>query len=73
MERQLRAEIDITNEKISYKIRKHSNNKIPIIIIVGKKEMEQKTVTVRRLGTNNQDSDSVEKILDQIENESYMP
>ena len=47
----MRAEIDIRNEKIGYKIREHSTKKIPIIIAIGKKEAEEKSVSVRRLGS----------------------
>ena len=47
----IRTEIDIRNEKIGYKIREHSNAKIPIIIAIGKKEAEEKSVSVRRLGS----------------------
>ena len=46
----LRADIDLRNEKISYKIREHSISKIPMILVVGKKEIEQKTISLRRLG-----------------------
>jgi threonyl-tRNA synthetase len=46
-----RVELDIENEKINYKIRKHSLKKIPAIIIVGKKEMEEQTIGVRLLGS----------------------
>ena len=47
---EINSELDIRNEKIGYKIREHSNSKIPIILIVGKKESQDKTVSVRRLG-----------------------
>ena len=43
---ELNADIDLRNEKISYKIREHSTSKIPIIVIVGKKEAEQRTLSV---------------------------
>ena len=43
----IRTKTDIRNEKIGYKIREHSNAKVPIIIAVGKKESEEKTVSVR--------------------------
>ncbi len=46
----VRAEIDVRNEKIGYKIREHSNLKIPAILAIGKKEAEEQTVSVRRLG-----------------------
>jgi len=46
----IRAEADIRNEKINYKIREHSVGKVPVILAVGRKEVEEGTVTVRRLG-----------------------
>ena len=48
----LRAAVDVRNEKINYKIREHSNAKIPVILVVGTKEQENETVAVRRLGGN---------------------
>ena len=48
----IRAKLDIRNEKINYKIREHSLKKIPIIFAVGLREVENKTVTVRKLGSN---------------------
>ena len=48
----LRTEIDIRNEKIGYKIREHSNSKIPIILAVGKKESGDRTVSIRRIGSS---------------------
>ncbi len=52
----LRAETDLRNEKINYKIREHSHQKIPVIAVVGRKEAEQRTVTLRRLGTEQQET-----------------
>ena len=46
----VRAEADIRNEKINYKVREHSLGKVPVIMAIGKKEVEDRTVTVRRLG-----------------------
>jgi len=46
----VRAEADIRNEKINYKVREHSLEKVPIILAVGMREVEEKTVSVRRLG-----------------------
>ena len=63
----IRNEIDIRNEKIGYKIREHSNNAIPIIVVIGKKEKENSTVAVRYLGSNKQEilklSDFVEGLV----------
>ena len=50
----LRAEIDLRNEKINYKVREHSLAKIPALLVVGKKEAEQQTVSIRRLGSDKQ-------------------
>lgn len=50
----LRAEIDLRNEKINYKVREHSLQKIPVILVCGKREAEEGTVNVRRLGSRDQ-------------------
>ena len=50
----LRAESDLRNEKINYKIREHSHQKVPYIVVVGDKEVADGTVTVRRLGSQKQ-------------------
>ena len=52
----IRNQIDLRNEKIGYKIREHSNNGIPIIVVVGKKEEENSSVAIRYLGLNNQEN-----------------
>ena len=46
----VRAETDLRNEKINYKVREHSVGKVPVILACGMREMEDNTVTVRRLG-----------------------
>ena len=46
----VRAEADIRNEKINYKVREHSVGKVPVILAVGAREVEDRTVSVRRLG-----------------------
>ena len=50
----LRAEADLRNEKINYKVREHSLAKVPILLVVGKREAEERTVSVRRLGSQEQ-------------------
>ena len=52
----LLAEIDSRNEKIGYKVRDHSLKKIPIMFVVGKKEVNDKTVPIRRLGSDKQET-----------------
>ena len=48
--------MDLRNEKINYKIREHSLAKVPIIIVCGKKEVTDNTVTIRRLGSEKQET-----------------
>jgi len=48
----LRAEADLRNEKINYKVREHSLAKVPLLIVVGKREAEERTVAIRRLGSD---------------------
>ena len=50
----LRAEADLRNEKINYKVREHSLAKVPVLLVVGKREADEKTVSVRRLGSQEQ-------------------
>jgi threonyl-tRNA synthetase len=50
----IRAELDSRNEKINYKVREHSVGKVPLMFVVGKREAEEGTVSVRRLGTEGQ-------------------
>jgi threonyl-tRNA synthetase len=63
----IRCKVDIRNEKISYKIREHSNSKIPNIIILGKKELEDKTLTVRKLGSSDNFSYSTKTFLNELQ------
>ena len=69
----LRTEADIRNEKIGYKIREHSNAKIPIILAVGKKEAEEKTVSVRRLGSQETLVVKLDKLISDLKKESLSP
>ena len=62
----VRAEADIRNEKINYKVREHSVGKVPVILAVGAREVEERTVTLRRLGekqTSVQAMDDVKAAL----------
>jgi threonyl-tRNA synthetase len=59
----IRAEADIRNEKINYKVREHSVGKVPVILAVGKKEVEDRTVTMRRLGEKQT---KVEQVADVV-------
>jgi threonyl-tRNA synthetase len=52
----IKCEVDLRNEKINYKIREHSLAKIPVIVVCGKKEVADKTVTIRKLGSEKQET-----------------
>ena len=59
----IKCEVDLRNEKINYKVREHSLAKIPMIIVCGKKEVKDKTVTVRILGSEKQETIEREKLI----------
>jgi len=69
----IRAELDIRNEKINYKIREHSHAKVPAIFVVGKRESEDGTVAIRRLGSQDQNVISLDQALENIVKESIPP
>jgi threonyl-tRNA synthetase len=52
----LRVETDLRNEKINYKVREHSLAKVPVMFVVGKREADEKTVSIRRLGSQSQET-----------------
>ncbi len=70
---QLRVEKDLRNEKIGYKIREHSAAKIPIIIIIGKKEMQNNTISIRRLGSEKTQTLKIGDFLKILLKESALP
>jgi threonyl-tRNA synthetase len=51
----IRAELDLRNEKINYKVRDHSVQKVPVMFVVGAREAAEHTVAIRRLGTQDQE------------------
>jgi threonyl-tRNA synthetase len=73
MNQGLRARADLRNEKISYKVREHSLAKVPVILAVGKREAEEKTVTMRRLGSQNQAVMSLDAALSALVEEATPP
>ena len=66
----IRAEIDLRNEKISYKVREHSSKKVPIILAIGKKEKTDQTVSVRRIGSNDTEVLDLKEAIKQIKKEN---
>ena len=69
----IRNQIDLRNEKIGYKIREHSNNAIPIILVIGKKEEENSSVAVRYLGSNNQENLGLVEFIEGLVTKSLPP
>jgi threonyl-tRNA synthetase len=69
----LRARADVRNEKISYKVREHSLAKVPVIFAVGKREAEERTVTIRRLGSQAQTVMPLDEALKMLEQEAIPP
>ena len=67
------AKTDLRNEKINYKVREHSVTKIPVIAVVGAKEKENRTVTLRRLGSDKQELMSLDDFITAMVNEAQMP
>ena len=69
----IRAETDLRSEKVGYKIREHSLKKIPVILVVGKKEAEEETVTIRRLGSQAQEVKSLKDAIKDFKIEARYP
>jgi threonyl-tRNA synthetase len=69
----LRVEIDLRNEKINYKVREHSLAKIPALLVVGKKEAETHSVSIRRLGSEGQTVMSLNEALAALVEEATPP
>ncbi|MBQ8436239.1 MAG: threonine--tRNA ligase [Alphaproteobacteria bacterium] len=69
----LYAKTDLRNEKITYKIREHSVAKIPVIAVVGAKEKENGTVTIRRIGSDKQEVVKLDEFIKAMSTEAQMP
>jgi len=69
----LRAEADLRNEKINYKVREHSVAKVPVMLVVGKREAEEGTVSVRRLGSQRQEVMTLDEALRMLVDEVVPP
>ncbi|HLJ70592.1 MAG TPA: threonine--tRNA ligase [Roseiarcus sp.] len=71
--RGLRVEGDLRNEKISYKVREHSLAKVPVLLVAGKKEAGERTISIRRLGSNEQKAMSLDAALAALVDEAVPP
>ena len=69
----IRAETDLRNEKVGYKVREHSLKKVPVQLVVGKKEEAENTVTIRRLGSDKQTVMSLNEAISLFKQEGRFP
>jgi threonyl-tRNA synthetase len=69
----IRAEADFRNEKINYKVREHSVSKVPVILAIGMKEVEEKTVSMRRLGSKQSEVLGIDNVVLSLSIEAKAP
>ena len=69
----IRAEADVRNEKINYKVREHSVSKVPVILAIGAREVEERTVTVRRLGEKQTSVSGLDDVIVALETDALPP
>ena len=69
----INCQVDLKNHKINYKIREHSLAKIPILLICGKKELDVNTITIRKLGSEKQETMSLDKSVEYISSQNKSP
>ena len=63
----------LRNQKINYKIREHSLSKVPILLICGRKEVIDKSVSIRKLGSEKQEVKKFEKVLKEFKSSNNLP
>jgi threonyl-tRNA synthetase len=73
LEAGIRTEIDLRNEKINYKVREHSLAKVPIIAVAGRREAEEGTVALRRLGSKEQEFLALDDAVARIKQQAAPP
>ena len=69
----LRSEIDLRNEKINFKVREHSVAKVPVILVVGRREAEDRTVSMRRLGSKEQEVLALDDVVSKLVQDAADP
>ena len=69
----IRAELDLRNEKINYKVREHSVGKVPVILAIGAREVAERTVSVRRLGENRTETQPLDALVEALRVEVLPP
>lgn len=69
----LTATLDVRNEKINYKVREHSHAKVPVLFVIGKREAEEGTVSIRRLGSKDQEVVKLDEAIAALVEEATPP
>jgi len=69
----INTEVDLKNQKINYKIREHSLSKVPLLLICGEKEVKAKSVTIRKLGSEKQETLSLDAAIKEISKKNKFP
>ena len=69
----INIEVDLKNQKINYKIREHSLSKVPVLLICGQKEMNDKSITIRKLGSEKQETLPIDQAIRQISQKTKPP
>ena len=69
----INTEVDLKNKKINYKIREYSLSKVPLLLICGKKEVENKSVTIRKLGLEQQETLPLDQVIKKISQKNKFP
>ena len=69
----INTEVDLKNQKINYKIREHSLSKVPLLLICGEKEVNSKSITIRKLGSEKQETISLDQAVKTISQKNKFP
>ena len=69
----IKCEVDLRNQKINYKIREHSLSKVPQLFICGSKEVKSKSITIRKLGSEKQETKKIKKALEDVKLLNNLP
>ena len=69
----INTEVDLKKQKINYKIREHSLSKVPLLLICGDKEVKNKSVTIRKLGSQQQETLALDKAIKKISHQNKLP
>ena len=69
----LRAELDLNNEKINYKVRQHALAKVPLLLVIGRREAQERTISLRRLGSEVQEVLALDDAVNRLRDEACVP